>query len=154
MFRIGIILLVMSLPQLGFAGEEVVIDLKVALIETTDLAPAQAGATVYIMKSDWATVSDMGEDFAVWLKDYERSKNFIGQQVISLTLEVREPSMLRIGNLLKKKRLTVRYWDNSSKSDKFDHQIFNELNDLSSELQLEAYHLGLKIESNLKSMLK
>ena len=94
-------------PVLIMSGEKVVIDLKVALVETADLAPAQAGAMVYLMKSDWASVSEFKEDVAVWMTDYERKKNFLGQQVVSLTLEVREPSSIRTGNLIKKQNITV-----------------------------------------------
>lgn len=148
------IMLACLMPLLVVGGEKLLIDLKVPIAETTDFVPAQAGASVFLMKSDWAKVSDIGEDYAVWLTEYDRHKNILGQQVISLNLEVREPSMLRIGNLIKEKRLTVRYWEKSSESDKFEQKSLNDLNDLSKELQLEAYHLGTKIESILESMLK
>ncbi|MBT6945703.1 MAG: hypothetical protein HN995_00810, partial [Candidatus Marinimicrobia bacterium] len=80
-----ILFVYLILPVVIIAAEKVVIDLKVPLVETADLAPAQAGATVYLMKSEWATVSEIKEDFAVWMTGYERKKNFLGQQVVSLT---------------------------------------------------------------------
>ena len=149
-----ILLLSLILPMLIMAGEKVVIDLKVPLLETADLAPAQAGATVYLMKSDWATVADFKEDVAVWMKDYERKKNFLGQQVISLTLEVREPSSIRTGNLIKKQEITVRYRMSAADTTRFKQNFLNEMKDLSQELQMEAYFLGAKIEAVLKDMLK
>lgn len=142
------------LPLLMLAGEKMIIDLKVPLVETADLAPAQAGATVYIMKSDWAIVSEINEEVAVWLKDYDRKKNFLGQQVISLTLEVREPSSIRKGNLIKKRDVTVRYWVTPADTTRFNQDFLNALDDLSRDLQIEAYHLGLEIESVLKDMLQ
>ncbi len=142
------------LPGMSMAGEKVVIDLKVPLVETADLAPAQAGATVYLMKSEWATVSEINEDVAVWMTDYERKKNFLGQQVVSLTLEVREPSSIRTGNLIKKQNITVRYRVSASDTTRFKQEFLNELDNLSQELQIEAYFLGVKIESVLKGILK
>ncbi len=142
------------LPIFSMAGEKVVIDLKVPLVETADLAPAQAGATVYLLKSEWATVSEINEDVAVWMTDFERKKNFLGQQVISLTLEVREPSSIRTGNLIKKQNITVRYRMSASDTTRFKQEFLNELDNFSQELQIEAYFLGVKIESVLKEILK
>ena len=142
------------IPFPSLAGDKLVIDLKVPLVETADLAPAQAGATVYLMKSEWATVSEINEDVAVWLTDYERKKNFLGQQVVSLTLEVREPSGIRTGNLIKKHKITVRYRVSAPDTTRFKQELLNELDNLSQELQIEAYFLGLKIESVLKGILK
>ncbi|NQT62259.1 MAG: hypothetical protein HQ556_04810 [Candidatus Marinimicrobia bacterium] len=141
------------LPVVTLAADKVVIDLKVRLVETADLAPAQVGATVYLMKSEWATVSELNEDVAVWMKKYKRKKNFLGQQVVSLTLEVREPSSIRIGNLIKKQTITVRYRVSASDTARFKQDFLNELDDLSQELQIEAYFLGVKIESVLKGIL-
>ncbi len=146
--------LCLIIPVFVVAEERVVIDLKVPLSETAALAPAQAGATLFLMRSDWALVSEIGEDVAVWFTGYERKKNFLGQQVLKLTVEVREPSALRIGNLLKKERIAVRYWHTDADLAKYDQQVLNDLNELSREVQLEAYHLGVELESSLKVLLK
>ncbi len=147
MFMLGL------LPLFVSAAEKTVIDLKVPFAETADLAPAQAGATVYLMQSDWALVSEVKEDVAVWLTGYERKKNIVGQQVISLTLEIREPSSIRIGNLLKTREVKVRYWINPSDTTRFKQPILNELDNLSTELKMEAYFLGVRIEKELKDLL-
>jgi hypothetical protein len=152
--KILILFLCSILPVVILAADKVVIDLKVPLVETADLAPAQAGATVYLMKSEWATVSELNEDVAVWLTDYERKKNFLGQQVVSLTLEVREPSSIRTGNLIKKQDVTVRYRLSATDTTRFKQDFLNELDDISQELQIEAYFFGVKIESVLKGILK
>jgi hypothetical protein len=141
------------LPAVSMAGDKLVIDLKVPLVETANLAPAQAGATVYLMKSDWATVSEVNEDVAVWMTDYERKKNFLGQQVVSLTMEVREPSSIRKGNLIKRQSITVRYRASAADTSRFNQEFLNELDSLSRELQIEAYFLGVKIEAVLKGIL-
>lgn len=141
------------LPAVSMAGEKLVIDLKVPLVETANLAPAQAGATVYLMKSDWATVSEVNEDVAVWMTDYERKMNFLGQQVVSLTMEVREPSSIRKGNLIKRQSITVRYRASAADTSRFNQEFLNELDSLSRELQIEAYFLGVKIEAVLKGIL-
>lgn len=152
--QVRYILLLILLPLFGFTSDKLAIDLKVPLSETADLTPAQLGATVYLMQSDWATVTEVGEEVAVWLTDYERKKSFLGQQVISLTLEIREPTALRTGNLIKKKKITTRYWVTSSSPSKYDQKLLIKLDSLSHELKLEAYYLGIKIESSLQSLLK
>lgn len=152
--KIVVLSSLLLVPLFVFPGEKVVIDLKVPLVETADLAPAQAGATVYIMKSDWAVVSEINEDVAVWLKGYDRKKNLLGQQVISLTLEVREPSSIRTGNLIEKKDIKVRYWTSPPDTTRFQQEILNDLDHFSQELQMEAYHVGVKIESVLRDMLQ
>jgi len=152
MKRLSILLLL--LPLLAIGGDKIAIDIKVPLTETADLIPAQAGATLFLMRSDWALVTELGEDVAVWLTDYERKKNFIGQQVISLSMEIREPSSLRIGNLIEKERVTVRYWHSEKDSEKYNQQILNELDHTSKELKVEAYHLGKKIEASLEASLR
>ncbi len=152
--KLCILLVLILLPALMNAGEKVVIDLKVPLVETADLAPAQAAATIFLMKSDWAAVSELNEDVAVWLKNYDRKKNFLGQQVISLTLEVREPSSIRTGNLIKKQNIKVRYRVSPDDTSRFEKDFLNELDHLSQELQIEAYFLGVKIESVLREMLR
>lgn len=104
MLQFNKILILLFLPLLSLAADKIIIDLKVPLTETTDLTPAQVGATVYLMKADWASVSEVGEDVAVWLTGYDRKKNFLGQQVISLKMELREPSSIRLGNLIQTKK--------------------------------------------------
>ena len=148
------IMLIILIPQIVIAGDKLVIDLKVPLVETADLAPAQVGATVYLMQSDWASVSEINEDVAVWLTDYERKKNFLGQQVVSLTLEVREPSTIRIGNLIEKRSIVVRYRNNAADTSQFQQEFLKQLEGFSQELQMEAYYLGVKIEAVLQEILK
>jgi len=147
------LVIITLLPLLIIGGQKVIIDIKVPIAETADLAPAQAGATVYLMQSDWAGVSEVNEDIAVWLTDYERKKNIIGQQVVSLTLELREPSSIRIGNLLERQTITVRYRISPSDTAKYDQAFLNDLDELSQELKMEAYFLGVKIEDVLKGLL-
>jgi len=148
--------LLISISGLIYAGEgeRTVIDIKVPLAESTDLLPAQLGASVFLMQSEWARVSEIGEDAAVWLRDYDRKKNLIRQQVLSLTLEIREPSTLRTGNLIAEERIVVRYWPSDHSSENSRHQIVNDLEQLSNELKEEAYFLGNEIESVLKQHFK
>ena len=145
--------LILVLAQFVVGQEKVAIDLKVPLLETADLAPAQLGASLFLARSDWATMGDVNEDVAVWLKDYDRRTNWLGQQVIECTMEIREPSLIRIGNLKTSTRIRVRYRPKKM-IDKYDQQILNELDALSEALQIEGYLLGRKIEKDLKSILQ
>ena len=152
--RLNLCLLISVLPVLLPGQAKMVIDLKVPVLETADLAPAQLGATLYLMQSDWAVVSDVGEEVAVWITDYERHRNILGQQVISCVLELRDPSLLRIGNLRKREQITVRYWPGETEHQRFQQKFLNDLEALSEELKVEAYYLGKEIEATLHSSLK
>lgn len=140
----------------SFAAAEAIIkiDLKVELLETADLGPAQLGTTLFLMRSDWATVTDMGEDVAVWLTGYERHRNLLGQQVIRCDLEIRDPSFVRSGNLQQRETVTIRYWPHRHESSKYEQEILNDLHALSEELKIEGYLLGKKISKRLEQVLK
>jgi hypothetical protein len=153
MKRIGLILL-LTIPLTLVAQEKIKLDIKVPLLETADLAPAQLGASLFLMRSDWATLAEVGEDATVWLKDYDRRKNFLGQQVITIRLEIRDPSLIRTGNLQSQQKLVVRYWKAKTSSERYDQEILNQLQDLSDDLQIEAYYVGRKIEEELGNLLK
>ena len=149
-----LLFLLISLPVLAEDPAKVIIDLKVPLAESADLLPAQLGASVYLMQSDWARVAELGEDVSVWLRDYDRKLNLIRQQVISLTVEIREPSALRTGNLIAEEHIVVRYWPGDHATQNSQYQIVNDLEQLSNELKEEAYFLGNRIEAVLKQHLK
>lgn len=146
-----LILLIFTSSIFAEEQEKTVLDIKVALTESADLLPAQLGASVYLLQSDWARVSEIGEDAAIWLTNYDRKMNFIRQQVISLTLEIREPSSLRTGNLIAEENVVVRYWPSDTPSPESQYKIVQELEELSHELKLEAYYLGKEIEGVLRS---
>ena len=152
--RIALVMLVFVSGVLGQGPEKVILDVKVPLEATADLAPAQAGLTMFLMRSDWAVVSELGEQYEVWLKDFDRRKNLLGMQVITLLVEIREPALMRKGNLVKQLEVTIRYWPGETSTDKYDHQILNELSAYSMELQVEAYHVGKALEAKLQRLLK
>ncbi|MCF7807506.1 MAG: hypothetical protein K9M49_08925 [Candidatus Marinimicrobia bacterium] len=154
--RKKILIALLLVTGVGFAedADPVILDLKVPLAESADLLPAKLGASVYLIQSDWARVSEIGEDAAIWLRNYDRKKNIILQQVISLTLEIREPSNLRRGNLIAEKDVVVRYWPSKNDAGDSEFRIVQDLEELSHELKVEAYHLGREIEAILRSHFK
>lgn len=81
------------------AQEPVAIDVKTAATAKADVAPAEVGTTVCLVQSEWATVREVGEDYSLWLKRYERIKE--GQDVrVEMDVELRTPAMIRSGSLI------------------------------------------------------
>lgn len=73
-----------------------------------DLAPVEVGTTVCLNQSDWANVSEIGEDYSLWLKSYERIKR--GEDTEArLTIELRTPAFLRSGSLITSRTVTTTF---------------------------------------------
>jgi hypothetical protein len=93
------IFLLFLLPPQIYAQDRVAIDVKTTTGGKIDLAPVEVGMTVCLNQSDWANVSEIGEDYSLWLKSYERIKKGENTEA-RLTLELRTPAFLRSGSLI------------------------------------------------------
>jgi hypothetical protein len=84
------------------------LDLKTKFSEKLDLSAAKNGALLLLMESDWAGVTEFGEDYALWLRHpvHERRGDSI---VVTLDAELREGSLFEEGDLLASRRITVAY---------------------------------------------
>jgi len=150
---IGFYVIISLNPALS--QEKVYFDIKTRFLEKADLMPAKAGATIVLMQSEWAGVREFGEDYSVWLTNYqsEKKKDIL---VISLDVELRAPSAVRTGSLIKQKRITVRMqeendWENV---DSITDAIERELKNNSANLKTEAMIIGQEVEQSLRNFLK
>lgn len=78
------------------AQDHIVIDVKTSVSGKVDLAPVEIGTTVCLSQSDWADVSEVGEDYSLWLKNYERIKRGKDTEA-ELSVELRTPAFLWSG---------------------------------------------------------
>lgn len=100
----GIFLLTLcSLSTFGY-----VLDLRTKLDEKVQLAPIKNGA-LYYLSQEGHTIFEISEDYAVWLKDYEKKERNNGTIVISLTVTLTEPTSFQEKEALAEKRITFSY---------------------------------------------
>lgn len=90
------------------AQEKISIDLKTRFAEKLDLTPAKNGALLILMESEWGSVTEFGEDYALWLGNVARERR--GDSiVVMLDVELRTGTLFDEGDLLKSKRISVTY---------------------------------------------
>lgn len=84
----------------------VALDVKSRSAEKADLAAAKAGTLASLRRSGWARITEVGEDYSVWLTRYGREAEGGGIRV-SLVVEFRTPAMLSSGTLLRSRRTVM-----------------------------------------------
>lgn len=148
------ILLLLLLPPQIYAQERVAIDVKTTTGGKIDLAPVEVGTTVCLTQSDWAEVSEVGEDYSLWLQNYERMKDGENTRA-ELAVELRTPAFLRSGSLIATRTVTTTFqktsdgmvvpdtlhW-NQEDLNAVREAIGGELSEAASDLKREALIVG------------
>lgn len=98
-----------------FANEKAIdtirVDIKTHLKDKINLFEAKAGFDYYLKQIPWIKITEIDEDYSLWLVDYEgRLKD--DNVIITITLEVRTPSTLKTGKLIEKREIKVVYKEN------------------------------------------
>jgi len=93
--------LCISLPlcAINLAGAQVKLDIKTPLEQKPQERVVKAGLIAYLKQSEWARVVKIGEDFSVWILNYQRRLK--GDTLMyNLELEVRTAAMITRGKLI------------------------------------------------------
>jgi hypothetical protein len=103
-----VVLAVVNPLALGAQGltQPVALDVKSRSAEKADLAAAKAGTLTCLRGAGWARITEVGEDYSVWLTHYRREADG-GSVRVSLVVELRTPAMLRSGTLLGSRSVVV-----------------------------------------------
>jgi hypothetical protein len=102
------ILLLLTIAAAHAQEEIVSFDLKTPFLEKPDLAPAKNGALLLLLESDWGSVTEFGEDYALWLRGIERERR--GDSIaVTLDLELRTGSLFGEGDLLASRKVAVTF---------------------------------------------
>jgi len=88
-FTIFLILIVF----LSYSGFALSIDLKTKFVEKSEITAIKVGAT-YFLEQKGIEVVNIGEDFAVWLKNLERSFISENQYAYKITVKLSYPTSL------------------------------------------------------------
>jgi len=103
-----IVLLLLLAPCIVSAQEKISFDLKTRFAEKLDLAPAKNGALLILMESEWGSVTEFGEDYALWLRNVVRERRG-DSMMVTLDVELRTGTLFDEGDLLKSRKITVVY---------------------------------------------
>ncbi len=146
---------------LNNANAKTRIDVKSKMEDKIDITAAKNGIISYLKSSKWAKVVEVGEDYSLWIKAYEKNydESFC---VINLTLELRTASMFTDGKLIEKKIVNVTY----SQTDEYYEEVLTQAPKEKSlltkllkdeddpDLFVEALVVGKKCEAIIKEMVK
>jgi hypothetical protein len=160
------IFLLFLLPPQIYAQDRVAIDVKTTTGGKIDLAPVEVGTTVCLNQSDWANVSEIGEDYSLWLKSYERIKKGENTEA-RLTLELRTPAFLRSGSLITSRTAATNFrttsdgmvvpdtlhW-NQEDLNAVREAIGEELYESASDLKREALIVGTATYEEARSLVE
>jgi hypothetical protein len=148
------------------AQDHVVIDVKTSVSGKVDLAPVEIGTTVCLSQSDWADVSEVGEDYSLWLKNYERIKRGKDTEA-ELSVELRTPAFLRSGSLVATRTVTTTFrktadgmvlpdtlhWDREDLN-AVRKAIAGELSESATDLRREALFVGTAVCERARSLIE
>jgi len=150
----------------AIAQEQVVIDVKTPLDSKIVLAPAKAGAAICLHRSEWAAVSEAGEEYSLWLKHYERIKEGRDTRA-EFTVELRTPALLRTGSLIARRQIRTRYRAGTNQLSVPDslrwrrrditalwEAINDELSESASKIRREAFAVGTAVCTTARSMIQ
>lgn len=151
---LSLCLCVLLFPYPLHAQDPVSIDIKTSFGGKVEFAPVEVGASICLNRSEWANVTEVGEDYSLWLKEYERIKDGTDTRA-ELTVELRTPAFLRSGSLISSQHVTATFhpqsdgmplpntlnW-NQEDFEAIREAIAGELSESASDLKHEALIVG------------
>lgn len=151
-------------PYQIHAQDPISIDIKTSFGGKVELAPVEVGAAICLNRSNWANVTEVGEDYSLWLKEYERIKDGRDTRA-ELTAELRTPAFLRSGSLVASRQVTATFRPQSDgmalpdtlnwSQEDFEAvrtAIAGELSESASDLKREALVVGATICQAARSL--
>lgn len=122
-------------------------DIKTSFNDKADLLPIELATTLILTQSRWAGALEIGEDYTLFLKNYQRTER-TESALIQIDVELREKSEFRIGKLLKAKRIKLKV-DSSDQLNQFEDAyqlIRNGLRKTDVRFQSEVLSIAKAIE--------
>ncbi len=108
-FSSSLVALLLCVAGAQELSAQVQIDVKTKWLEKKELAAVKGGVIATVNALPWASCTEFGEDYSLWLKNLHRTKGKEGSVIVSLEVEVRTPSLFGNGTLLRKEKVQVQY---------------------------------------------
>ena len=88
---------------------QVQIDVKTKWFEKKELTATKHGVIAAIEDLQWASCTEFGEDYALWLTNLHRTKGEDTSVIVTLDIEVRTPSLFGKGTAIEQRTITIEY---------------------------------------------
>lgn len=85
---------------------KVFFDVKTKMAEKTRLTHIKTATVLLLLKTEWASVSDISPEYALWLRNYKITES-VDEFKVTLEIEIRKPAFLREGDLYISKYIEV-----------------------------------------------
>jgi hypothetical protein len=150
----NIIILILMVAY-GHLGLALSIDLKTKFAEKPELMAIKLGATYFLEKKGFL-VTDIGEDFAVWLKDLEQSYVAENQYAYKITVKLSFPTAfiekatIMEENLHFEIRLNIPL---KNVDNRLENQLEKHFSKVKERLKYEAYIGGMAVATCIEELL-
>jgi len=134
-------------PSLNSYRNVIRLDVKTSYIEKANITEAKNGCINYLNQIPSVMIAETGEDYSIWIRDYD-SKINNNNVIITADLQIRTPSFIRDGRLLKEHKVRITYNPSEKFSLKADKR-FTEWQDGSIEANYAGYLMAKEFERML-----
>ncbi len=130
-------------------------DVKSKWAEKAKLYHIKIGTEILLLKSEWASVTEIGAEYALWIRNFKKIEN--GSSVtIELDIEIRQPAGFTEGKLLANEHIECSFdLDNELKRPKDHIELFRQkLKNVSTSVLLEANVVSEHIYMRIMELVK
>jgi len=145
---LSLIIFLLLLINFGniFPQGKIFFDVKTKFSEKAELTHIKNALEYRLLNSDWANVTEFGEEFALWLVNYHKTQDD-NVSTTELDIEIRKPSLFSEGKLVDEEHIEVRYVvDVDNRRVDTHWQLFRQkFGNISDELVTEATDVSERI---------
>jgi hypothetical protein len=137
-------------------GLTVSVDIKTKFAEKSEITAIKLGATYWLEKNG-ITVVNIGEDYAVWLKNLERKFVKENEYAYSLTITLSYPTSFVEKKIIKEEVVKFEIFVNTpvkEPEEGLDERLKRRFSKLKDRLKKEAYIGGLIAAASIIKLLK
>lgn len=132
------------------------IDIKTKFLEKSEITSIKVGA-IYFLEQKGIQVLNIGEDFAVWLKDIERSYICENQYAHRITVKLSYPTSLIEKRTIKEEILNFRFTLTTpikEMDERLNSRLKKHFLKVSQRLLHEAYIGGIAVATCIEELLR
>jgi hypothetical protein len=153
---LGILIIIVGFALL-FPASPVKLDIKTKYKDKFELKGIKWGVK-YFLEQDGYNVVELGEDYAVWLKDIEEERVEPGQYTLKLIVSISPPSLFREKKPAASDTMEVKYTFNPKEVNVddtgFTRFIKEKVENIKKKEKIRAYFVGKAVAEKVKELLK
>lgn len=150
-----VIFLIFSMANTYISAQngKIFFDVKTKWAEKTELTHIKNMLDYLILQTDWASVTEIGEEYELWLLDYSKTQDE-NVFTVKLDLEIRKPKSIGKGELVICKNIDEKFviaLENDRVNTHFE-LYKQKYNNISDELITEAVTVGERVFRELEQL--